>query len=1046
MENTLFNQHRMDKYAKDKSFNIKPSQHDLIKKHIEKLGRGELKAETSNYLYFFDVFIRDILGYDRDENVLFDETVDKGAKRSEFVLKNDDKKFMIVELKGQSVDLDTHQKGHNNQTPIEQAREYSLKTKSANWIMVSNYDEFRLYHWDKKDDYISFKAEELLDKDKFGYFMLSFSKISHLKENYTDKLLKESLVVEKDIEADFYKLFHETRLMLIKELEDINGFDTPKAVHYAQAILNRYMFICFAEDINNLLPSEISTETIYVPIRENNISQRTIWNRLNELFGFINNGNKYKGVNRYNGGLFKEDFSFITIRDIVEDPNYFKDQRQKWDLKEYSLKINELMGPYGKKINPIYWNLLTISSINFESDLDVNILGHIFENSIGDLEDLKEGSKGRRKKDGIFYTPAYITEYICKNTIIPYLSKSGKSTEVKDLIDEYWGSDIHELDEKVKKIRIVDPACGSGAFLNKAADILVEIHEEIHKTLYKDDKTLAKFFDNVGERRKILKNNIYGVDLNEESVEITKLSMFLKVAQKDSALPDLDKNIKCGNSIVDDPEYAGEKAFNWEERFSEIFEEGKFDVVIGNPPYVRQERIKEIKPYLKDHYGTYTGVADLYVYFFEKGLNILKECGILSFICSNKFIKANYGKNLRKFILDNSNFEKYVDHTYDDIFDDATTYPSVFVFKKGHVEGNKILVNNEFEMEQSRLDENVWSFVRPEILDLRDKICATGIELKNFEELKINYGIKTGFNEAFIIDDKKKNELIKEDPKSIEIIKPLLRGKDIKRYKIDFKELYLIWTYIGVPIDNYPAIKNHLEQYMNKLQKRSDKGNYWWELRHCNYYPEFEKDKLIYPNLASRLFTVFDNDNFFTNQKCFIITSSSIDLKFLGALLSSKALNFVFKFLGTPLQGSYYDLNKKYVEGLPIYSATPEEQQPLIDLADIMLQLNFDLQTEISNFHNWLQRTFNIEKLSQKLEKYYERDFEEFLKEVKKKKVDIKPRKTQELLENEFNESIAVIKPLLQQIKETDREIDERVYDMYGLTDEEKKIIENILK
>lgn len=1042
MVNGLFNQHRMGKFARDKDFRLNVSRHDLIQKHVEKLKKNELKAETSNYLYFFDVFLRDILGYDREENVLFDEAVDKGSKRSEFVLKDGDEKFMIVELKGQNIDLDKQQQGHGGKTPVEQARDYSLKTKSANWIMVSNYDEFRLYNWQRKDDYISFKAEDLLDKEKFREFMVAFSRKSHIDDGYADNLLEKSELIEKDIEKDFYKLYHETRLMLIKELENVNGFDTVKSVRYAQTILNRYMFICFAEDINNLLPPETSVNTIHTPIKQNNIGTRTIWNRLNELFSFINEGNPYKHINRFNGGLFKEDLSFITIRDTVDDPNYFKEQRQEWDLKEYSLGVTTVMGKYGKKINPIYWNLLTISSLNFESELDVNILGHIFENSIGDLEDLKEGSKGRRKKDGIFYTPAYITEYICKNTIIPYLSKSGKATEVKDLIGEYFGSEIHELDEKVKKIRIVDPACGSGAFLNKAADILVEIHEAIHDKMYKDDSTLGRFFDNISERRKILKNNIYGVDLNEESVEITKLAMFLKVAQKDSALPDLNKNIRCGNSLIDDPQYAGEKAFNWKKAFSEIFEEGGFDVVIGNPPYVRQEKIKEIKPYLKENYEIYHGMADLYTYFFEKGIKILKKDGMFSFICANKFTRTKNDSPLRKFILTHQ-FLKYTDFTGKNVFKDATTNPAVMVLKNSFDETNDIRINEDFLIPQKKLDNGIWSFKSPEILTLKDKIQEKGIELKKMPKTKIYRGILTGHDKSFVINEETKKELLKDHPENMAIIKPLARGKDIKRYKTEYNGLYLIWTYIGVPLNDYPIIKGYLTRNEEQLRKRYDKGEHWWELRSCNYYEDFKKEKIIWGNLSINPNFGYSKDELFVTAPANILTGPNI--KYLLSVLNSKIISFYFELIGAKVDSGYLEWKKNRVEQLPIYPATPEQQTPLIKKVDLMLQLNKDLQDEINSFHEWLQRTFNIDKLSKKLEKYYKLDFEDFLKEVKKKKVDVKPRKTQQLLENEFNESIAVIKPLLQKIDETDKEVDEMVYDLYGLTDEEKRIVEDSL-
>ena len=234
---------------------------------------------------------------------------------------------------------------------------------------------------------------------------------------------------------------------------------------------------------------------------------------------------------------------------------------------------------------------------------------------IGDIEELKADSKGRRKKDGIFYTPDYITDYICKNTIIPYLSVSGKANTVKSLFRNIlWGSEIEKLDEKVKNIKIIDPACGFGAFLNKAADILLEIHKAIYelkqgsnnfnineswKRKRKRTENVQHFdlgvyvFDALSKRREILLDNIYGVDLNPESVEITKLSLFLKVCEKGKKLPDLDNNIKCGNSLIDDPKFT-DKPFNWEEEFKEIFEAGGFDIVIGNPPYVVKNELKKL--------------------------------------------------------------------------------------------------------------------------------------------------------------------------------------------------------------------------------------------------------------------------------------------------------------------------------------------------------------------------------------------------------------------------------------------------------------------
>ena len=1052
MKNDLFNQSLLKKYSSE--FKLSPSKYDLIKDHLRKLEEGQFKSETKNYLYFYDIILHQLLGYDREENILFDEKEEEGKGKSEFVLKSPEGKFMVVELKDQATDLDKPQTRKNDKrTSVDQAFDYAQHTGDIEWIMVSNFDEFRLYNWHQKGKYISFRAEELLDKRMYAYFMTSFSLKAYIKEKYPTRLLEKTLVVERELEKEFYKLYNETRLMLMRELEEYNNFVRDGAIHYAQLILNRYMFISFAED-TGLLPSQVSTDTIITPIQKGNLRHRSIWQRLNELFLDISEGNDYKKISAYNGGLFEEDLDSIQIRDTVDDLELFEDVWQNWNFEAYEKDIISIMGPNADKVNPIYKNLLTISSFDFSSELDVNILGHIFENSIGDLEELKEDVRGRRKKEGIFYTPEYITDYICRNTIIPYLSKSGEVNTVPELIGEYWGSDIEELDEKVQNIKIVDPACGSGAFLNKAADVLVEIHQAIHDELYKDKKdTLTPYFDQVGKRREILLNNIYGVDLNEESVEITKLSLFLKVCKKDTKMPALDKNIKCGNSLIDDPEYT-DKPFNWEEEFPEIFKDGGFDVVIGNPPYVRQEKIKEIKPYLEGNYQVYTGVADLYVYFFEKGLDVLKKSGELGFISSNRFIRSNYGKKLMELISTKSIFEKYFDHTYDDVFEDATTYPSVFILKKGIPAKNELIVNEKFSIEQSRLIENGWIFEPPEILDLRDKIFGVGVKIKEIDGIKIFYGIKTGYNSAFFIDENVKNDLIKKDTNSEEVIKPLIRGKDIKRWKIEFNDFYLIFTRRGISIDNYPAIKDYLGRFKERLMPRNTgqtigrkSGDYeWYEIQDTvDYFLEFEKPKLIYPVIASRLYTTYDDADFYINDKCFMITSDNINLRFLGALLSSKTMHFVFNFFGSRLQGQHYELRKIFIEQLPIYSATPEEQQPLIKKADLMLNLNRQLQEEVKDFQDWLQHTFGIEKLSKKLEKYYELSLDEFLEEARKKKVDVKARKNYQTLKDEFKESLSKIQPLLQDIEKTDAEIDWMVYELYGLTEEEIEIVENSL-
>jgi len=315
----------------------------------------------------------------------------------------------------------------------------------------------------------------------------------------------------------------------------------------------------------------------------------------------------------------------------------------------------------------------------------------------------------------------------------------------------------------------------------------------------------------------ILNNNLYGVDLSPESVEITKLSLWLKTAERGKPLTYLDDNIQVGNSIVHDPQVT-ERAFDWQSAFSQVFAKGGFDVAIGNPPYVRQELLSPIKPYL-EHYDSYHGAADLYTYFYEKGLKILKPDGLLSYIVTNKWLRSGYGEPLRRFFAHNSIFEQIIDFGHAPIFEDADTFPCIVVARKPQVQpvaqvkpqGSAPVVvcpvprekladinllqyvgQEGYKIPWSRFTENVWSLERPEVDALMAKIRRVGVLLKDFTGVKPCYGIKTGFNEAFLIDDATKKRIVQADPKSAEIIKPYLRGQDVKRWSPAWQNLWII--------------------------------------------------------------------------------------------------------------------------------------------------------------------------------------------------------------------------------------------------------------
>lgn len=1023
--NSLFNQPLMNKYLKkyQKEFKLTHSRKEALFKWIEKLENDELKDEVSNYGNFSRLILEQILGYDYQENIIENVKEDYGRGLSEFAIKKNNKKFMVIELKGSNADLDKPQNRKNDKrTPVDQAFDYAKRSGDINWIVVSNYKEFRLYNWHKKQhQYISFKAEDLKDPETFKQFMLVFSSFSTIENNLIDKLVSKTIFVERDLEDEFYKLYNETRLMLIAEIEHLHSeFTREQSVHYSQLILNRYIFICFAEDLG-LLPEEISVESIENPVKNNNLGRNEIWHRLNSLFIDVNEGNDFKKIYAYNGGLFSEDLEFLKIRDIVNDHSIFSDAYQKWKFEEYSSLVEAKLSPYNGKINPIYKNLMTISTFNFSSELDVNILGHIFENSIGDIEELKADTKGRRKKDGIFYTPEHITDYICRNTIIPYLSKSGNANTIQKLISEYSGSEIEELDEKLKNIKILDPSCGSGAFLNKAGDILLEIHKAIHEKKYMDKMdTLTPYFDNIEMRREILLNNIYGVDLNEESVEITKLSLFLKVCKKGLKLPNLNNNIKCGNSLIKDLKYT-EKPFNWKKSFPKICKNNGFDLVIGNPPYItpalgkKQKTLTEKEiDFLKDNFESYAYKGNTYVIFIEKGLELLKKGGIISFITPNTLLTNYYFQKIRKIMLFSNKIISLVDISGKVFLDAETGGNLIFILRKlkndnnHHINTLKVkdpneIYNNPIQIEQD-LFKKMPSFkflLEKDKIELVLKLQNKGVKL---EEVSTFYnGVKTGNNPKFLAKSK-----------ISPIYKEIIRGRDVHKYALRFNNNYVLF----------------------------DKDKLWSNTNEAKF---LVKEKIIVRQTSDSLIGAFDSQQYFTLDTTHLIIPNKCNPKYILGLINSSLINFYYKVLVPETGKTFAEVKIINLKQLPIYPPSPEEIKNLVPLVDEMLKLNNELQEELKSTFKWLNNSFDVDKLSKKLSKYYELNEKEFLNELKSKGVNIKSKTNSKNLLEGFNDSISIIYPLFEKIKVLDNQINQMVYELYDLTDEEIQIIENSL-
>ncbi len=488
------------------------------------------------------------------------------------------------------------------------------------------------------------------------------------------------------------------------------------------------------------------------------------------------------------------------------------------------------------------------------------------------------------------------------------------------------------------------------------------------KQIKDDFKTQLFFYSPERKKRREIKGELDKI-LNqprffEESEEIK-----LKEQKKIKELQDkLDKQNDIIKQIEENAIY--KNAFEWRFEFPEVLDnEGNFlgfDIVIGNPPYIRQEEIGKFKDYLKKDYQVFAGTADLLVYFYELGIKLLKEKGSFSFITSNKFMRANYGKALREF-LSALNLSEIIDFGDAPVFDGVAAYACIVNLQKFNAKSENqtraynfptksdvpdfetSYKNDGFYLEQSKLAADGWQIERADVLELLDKLRSKGKPLGEYVHGKFYYGIKTGLNEAFVVNREIRDRLIEEDATSAEILKPFLRGRDVKRWQTEPQDLWLIFTRHGTNIDEYPAIKNYLLQFKNRLEPLGLKdqngksltrkvGIYkWYEIQdNIAYWQEFEKPKIILPAIEKRTAFAIDENGFFGNDKTNICVSS--DAKYLAAILNSQISWWIIRQTASGKQGGYYEFKPMYVTQIPIKQITLEAQQPFIELVDEILE------------------------------------------------------------------------------------------------------------
>ena len=1004
---SLFQKSVVSKYlqAQDKEF-VSNKWNDFRKHfHNDTIQNNIRNSKEEQYQEGFlrDLFVR-ILGYTLNPDTNFNLTTElkniKDSKKADGAIIIEEKVKAVIELKGTNTTdlgkIETQAFGYkNNQT-------------GCTYVITSNFEKIRFYI-DNAIEYIEFNLFTLTQEEfNLLYLCLSYENIH---KDIAKKIKEESVSEEDVITKKLYKDYSLFKRELYYNLVALNPqYEPIELFKKSQKLLDRFLFLFFAEDRQLLPPNSVRLILNQWKQLKDLDEEVPLYDRYKKYFGYLNTGFKGKqhDVFAYNGGLFKSDEILDEI--IIDD---------------------ELL----------YNHTYKLSEYDFASEVDVNILGHIFENSLNELDEMKaqlEGaevdkSKTKRKKDGVFYTPKYITKYIVENTVGKLCQEKIEELKIKE---EDYSTDKKRtkatkqpLLEKLTtyrnwllQITIIDPACGSGAFLNEALNFLIAEHtyiDELQAKLFGDALILSDV------EKSILENNLFGVDLNEESVEIAKLSLWLRTAQPNRKLNDLNNNIKCGNSLIDDVVIAGDKAFNWHNEFPKIFEKGGFDVVIGNPPYVNSKGLnfKNIeKEYYYKNYKTAIYQIDTYLLFLEKIKFLLKSDGFGSYIIPNSWLNNLFLKDVRKFVLETYAIDEIV-NTPNGVFADATVDTIIITVLNKLVPENKVRISkiNNSEISLSHVkqqqaflnNENyrIDIFSDNKTTELIDKIESNKSKLIEFTKIGRGVGVyhkRVGHTKEIIADDPYQSNIKKD-----ETFVPYLRGKNIGFYSYDWNQ------------DSFISY-----------------GNWLAEPREIDF---FEGERIVLRQIPSKnkLFVTFLDEGFIIDQSVFIarFIKNNLSPKYILSILGSTLMNFYFKNKYSEFDDLFPKVKLQHFKDFPIQKIELELQNTFIIKADFLLKSNKELQNQSQKFQRTIQRKFDLVTLPKKLQDWYKLSYSDFIKELAKVKVKLTLSQEAEW-EGYFITGAKKVLELKYQIDATDKSIDAMVYELYGLTSEEIEIVE----
>jgi type I restriction-modification system DNA methylase subunit len=999
----------LDQEAVDSAFEVFKQNYSETK--IEEI--KSIKEEAYQDGFLRDIFV-DVLGYiikpDDGYNLTREFKNLTDSKKADGAILRDGKAIAVIELKSnKTTDLKSIE---------QQAFNYKNNQPDCKYVITSNFHRLRLYI-DNTTEYEEFDLFEL-KREEFEIFYLILNKDS-IFTDIPAEIKKDTVFHEENISKQLYKDYSIFKNKLFENLvKNHPEIDKLTLFKKSQKLVDRFLFILFSEDRGLLPPNSISRIIDNFKTLDDLDAYKPLYEVYKQYFGYMNIGRPGKksaadDIPAYNGGLFYPDPMLDELK--IDD----------------EVLVDDLM---------------KLSAYDFNTEIDVDILGHIFEHSLAEIEEITaeiEGvtvdkKKSKRKKDGVFYTPKYITQYIVENTIGVLCSQKRADLNIDKIeIDDSYhtkkgklapkGQKLHQALEQYKEwlllLKIVDPACGSGAFLNQALNFLIGEHNFIIDIQTELQHGQISIFN---IETTVLENNLYGVDINEESVEIAKLSLWLRTAKRGRKLTILSNNIKCGNSLIDDPAIAGDKAFDWEKEFPEVFKKGGFDVVIGNPPYVNANELKkklekEEYNYLKKQYETAKGTVDLYIYFFEKGLNILNKNGFLSYITPNRYLSASYGKALREILIENYEIVSLIDYSDKKVFEDASTYPVISFFRKtknidyriltGKFEDtSKELISSNFHSSKLKiLDDSILGFLLNDKLTITEKIISISESLEKVGKINATSTAKEADEYSSLINELDGFKLINTgtiDPFVTEWGNTKLTDKG-KKYKRPY-----------LPFENDLISSNRTELYKSPKIIIAKIG-----LQCEAFYDEFGEYASI-------------------NTNCIHTFTSDYQAEYILCWINSKLYNYMFEcfFDGLRMSGGYLLYSAPNLRNTYIKNISIEEQKPFVERAKSIQAIKKQLVAKIEEFLGLIGDNFNIEKPSKKLKNFYKYEFNTILTELEKlgTTLDLVVQGKWKVF---FRQCKSEIVGLQLKVSEIEKQNNQEFYKIFGLSDDEVQIVEN---